>query len=376
MSFHSKNLSMLHKSSVLLFSLLSSILFFQCKSPERALAEDGVRELLQCVPKIQEVPQHSIQKIAFGSCMHQNQPLEVLKQVVAAQPELFVFLGDNLYGDTENMKLLAAKYSKLCQREEFKQLAATCPIIATWDDHDYGANDSGREYPMKKASRELFLEFWNDPKGSARSKSPGIYTQYHIGPKGQRLQIIVLDTRSFRSPLLKNNNPKKYRNSYRPNDNSNATILGDAQWKWLAKVLKEPADLRLICSSTQFGISYNGYEAWANFPKEREKFLELIKTQKANGVIFISGDVHYGELSKIEHPGLYPIYDCTSSGINQDWPHVEANSNRVGEACTFYNFGLLEIDWEAKHLTFKIINDRKKLHLEHKVPFSELQLKG
>lgn len=361
------------KRQNLLLTILVFASLLSCKSPNQLIADDGVAELLQCVPAIKEIPKSSIQKIAFGSCMHQNQPLKLLNQIIAERPDLFIFLGDNLYGDTENMKLLAAKYSKLCQREEFKALVSTCPIIATWDDHDYGANDSGREYPMKKASRELFLEFWNEPEGSARRKRPGIYTHYQIGPKGQRLQIIVLDTRTFRSPLLQNNNAEKYRNDYRPNENSNATMLGDQQWKWLAKVLDEPADLRLICTSTQFGITYNGYEAWANFPKEQEKMLRLIKEKEAKGVLFISGDVHYGELSKIEQEGLYPIYDCTSSGINRDWPHVEANQNRIGEACSYFNFGLLEIDWAKQNLKFKIVNDRKKIHLEHKISFSELQ---
>jgi alkaline phosphatase D len=74
---------------------------------------------------------------------------------------------------------------------------------------------------------------------------------------------------------------------------------------WKASCKNRP-DIRLIGSSTQFSISYNGYEAWANVPHERQRMLDLIKTTKANGVLFMSGDVHYAEISKIANPGAYP----------------------------------------------------------------------
>ncbi len=335
---------------------------------------DGVEELLTCKVNYLPIGNAALNKIAFGSCQSQDSYIPTLATIVENKPDIFIYLGDNIYGDTENMKILAAKYSKLCANSNFKSLVATCPILATWDDHDYGANDSGREYPQKENSKSLFLEFWGEPKDSDRHKHEGIYTSYYIGPEGKKVQIILLDTRTFRSSLLKANG-KPYRNDYRPNNSKSATILGEAQWKWLAGELEKTADLRIIGSSTQFGIEYNGYESWANFPLEREKMLRLIKEKKAEHLIFISGDVHYAELSKIEAEALYPIYDLTSSGLNKDWPRVEPNKNRVGSACRLFNFGSLEIDWEQRKLNFVIAEHTKKVGLKQSINFSDLEFK-
>ena len=331
----------------------------------------SIEELLVRTVKQQPMPQR-VDKLAFGSCIHQDKALLAFPLIVAEKHDIFLFLGDNIYGDTRDMKILAAKYSKLGARPEFEELMKTCPLLATWDDHDYGENDAGREYPQKESSKRLFMAFWGDESDSPRHQHKGIYNVYNIGSSGHQLQIILLDLRTFRSPLLSNNNAKLYRNSYRPNEDNSATMLGDEQWAWLKKQLLEPADLRIIASSTQFGATYNGYEAWANFPKEKEKMLALIKETKAEGLFFLSGDTHWAELSKLETEGLYPIYDLTSSGINRDWPHVEKNDNRVGEACSRFNYGVIEIDWANKAFTFRITDAYDKLQLEHEVKFSEL----
>lgn len=350
-----------------------SILVSSACSASKKLAVNGVEELLSCKNNPLPFGSNAISKISFGSCQSQDNPILALDVIVDNKPDLFIYLGDNIYGDTENMKVLATKYSKLCARASFKKLFETCPIIATWDDHDYGANDAGKEYPQKENSKRIFLEFWGEPKDSDRYKHEGIYTSYYLGPEGKKIQIILLDTRTFRSQLLRaNGNP--YRNDYRPNNDKSATILGDAQWKWLASELEKPADLRIIGSSTQFGIEYNGYESWANFPVEREKMLKLIKEKQAEHLFFISGDVHYAELSKIQSEGLFPIYDLTSSGLNRDWPHVEPNKNRVGKACDLFNFGTIEIDWEQKKLSFLITDAYKKIWFRETVNFSDLEL--
>ena len=356
-------------ASLLVFNLLVN----SCGVSKHTVIE-GVEELLNCKVNYQPIGNSALSKISFGSCQSQDSYIPTLATIVENKPDIFIYLGDNIYGDTENMKILAAKYSKLCSNSNFKSLVATCPILATWDDHDYGANDSGREYPQKENSKSLFLEFWGEPKDSDRHKHEGIYTSYYIGPEGKKVQIILLDTRTFRSPLLKANG-KPFKNDYRPNNNKSATILGEAQWKWLAAELEKPADLRIIGSSNQFGIEYNGYESWANFPLEREKMLNLIEEKKAEHLIFISGDVHYAELSKVESDGLYPIYDLTSSGLNKDWPRVEPNKNRVGTACRLFNFGSLEIDWEQRKLNFVITEHTKKIGLKQSINFSDLEFK-
>lgn len=297
-------------------------------------------------------------RIAFGSCADQERPQPILETVVARSPDLFVYLGDNIYGDTEDMGELRAKYAILAARPEFRALRAKCPLLAIWDDHDYGANDAGRYYPKKAESREVFLDFWREPADSARRDHPGIYHAHTFRAKGRALQVILLDTRTFRDDLLLAGEAPEppLKNDYRPNPDPGATILGEAQWDWLRERLAEPADLRIIATSIQFGHSYNGWESWTNVPHERERMIELIAETRANGVVFISGDVHWGEINRQEVDGGYPLYDVTASGINNDWDVIEPSARRVGSAVPEYNVGFIEVDWAREDPLVSLIS--------------------
>lgn len=289
-----------------------------------------------------------ISRIAFGSCSNQDDPMPILRTVLEWEPDLFIYLGDNIYGDTRDMRLLEAKYAKLGAKKDFQALRATTPTIATWDDHDYGDNDAGRDFPFRVESKEIFLKFWNEPDPSPRRDHEGIYTSYRFEDArlGKTLQVILLDTRSFRDQPLRNPFPS-WKNDYLPDTDPDKTILGAAQWDWLKTRLQEPADLRVIGTSIQFGHEYNGWESWTNFPMELMKMVNLITETKANGVVFISGDVHWGELSILKTPNCYPLHDLTASGLNRDWSNVEPNQNRQGEACMDFHFGMLDIDWSG-----------------------------
>ena len=283
-------------------------------------------------------------RIAFGSCAHQDQNQPILREVVAAGPEIFLYLGDNIYGDTRDMAVLQAKYAKLAAKEEFRQLRAKVAVTAVWDDHDYGANDAGKEYPEKEESRRIFLDFWKVPAGSPRRAHPGIYGS-HVYREGNRaMQLLLLDTRFFRDPLKRKTGPP-WKNDYEPDPDPGKSLLGDAQWKWLEEELKKPADLRIIATSIQFSHEYNGWESWTNLPAQRQKMIELIRDTRANGVIFISGDVHWGEISRLPVQGAYPLYDVTSSGLTEEWEKVEPNRNRVGPVIQANHFGMIEVDW-------------------------------
>ncbi len=284
-------------------------------------------------------------RIAFGSCADQSSPQPILYKVIERNPDLFVYLGDNIYGDTEDMAELQAKYDELGARKEFQALREACPQLAVWDDHDYGANDAGRHYPMKEESKAVFLDFWREPAGSSRFDHAGIYHEERFTDGERTLQVLLLDTRTFRDDLVLADEDPRFKNDYRPNLNESATLLGDAQWRWLEDRLRAPADLRVIATSIQFGHEYNGWESWTNMPHERDRMIETIQRTKANGVVFISGDVHWGEISRQDVPNGYPLYDVTASGLNRDWDVIEPSSRRIGEAVAEHNFGLIEIDW-------------------------------
>lgn len=315
-----------------------------------SLSTFGQSDELFCGALNKGLKLETITRIGFGSCADQDKNQPVLAAASRADLDVFVWLGDNIYGDTENMNVLRRKYGKLGCKPEFRKLNEETFFLSVWDDHDYGKNDAGKEYPKKEESRQIFLDFWSEPSNSERRNHPGIYHSITKGEVGKRVQFIMLDTRTFRDPLLHAKGPGS-KNDYRPHTDSTATFLGDEQWAWLETVLQEPAELRVVCSSNQFGISYNGFEAWANFPAERSRFAELIKSMQADGVVFISGDVHYAEISKYDHPDCYPIYDVTSSGITKTWPDVEPNTNRIGDAFRDNNFGVIEIDWKQEEPT-------------------------
>lgn len=321
-------------------------------------------------------------RIAFGSCAHQDKPLPVFETIVGQRPDLFLFLGDNIYGDTADMAELQAKYDRLGTRPEYLRLKAAMPILATWDDHDYGANDAGREYPQKEASKRIFQNFFQvGPDRPSRTR-PGIYEAYRFEQAGTVLQILLLDTRTFRDPLRRNPRERPanapWKNDYQPDPDPGKTLLGPAQWQWLQEQLSQPADLRLIGSSIQFGHEYNGWESWTNLPAERQRMIDLITRTRANGVLFLSGDVHWAELSRREElPGGYPLYDLTASGLNREWDTVEPNRHRVGDPVREHHFGLVDIDWHAPEpsVTLRILDVPGTVRLEHRIRLQDLRFR-
>lgn len=290
-------------------------------------------------------PSSVIKNLAFGSCCKQDDPQPIWNSIKLSKPDMFLFLGDNVYGDTQDMKHLAAQYKKLAAKPEFANFRSKIPLIATWDDHDYGVNDGGMEYPKKRESKKIFLDFFAEPLDSARRQRDGIYTSYVFGPKGKQLQLILLDLRWFRTSLKLELFPFPYG----PTNDPKATILGAAQWAWLEKELQKPADVRIIASSIQFSSPDHGWEKWANFPKEKQRIIDLIDQFKIRNVIFISGDMHFGEISSEKTPAGFQIYDVTSSGMNfHESGSQYKNRNRVSLYDTGANFGFIQIDWDAK----------------------------
>lgn len=321
----------------------------------------------------------TLTRIAFGSCARQNKPQDILNIIVQTNPDLFIYMGDNIYADTNDPDLIKHNYDKLAEKPEFQELKRKTNIIATWDDHDYGQNDEGRHFELREESKEIFLEFWGEPKSSKRYQHEGIYADYLFGPKGQRVQILLLDTRSFRDDLKRawfkradHEANGKYWLKYKPHTKSSKTLLGKKQWRWLEQQLRKPADLRIIGTSIQFAATYNGYESWANFPFEQQKLIQLIKETKANGVIFISGDIHYSEISRYPTEDTYPIYDFTSSSLTQNWSFSVFNHNRIDKPVMDNNFGLLELDWQHRVIQFYIKDGKGKTRLQHTVKLNDL----
>lgn len=327
----------------------------------------------------------TLHRIAFGSCGSQKKDQPIWADVAAAKPDLFLFVGDNIYGDTEDMQVLADKYAQLGAKPGYQKLLATCPVLATWDDHDYGVNDGGSWYPKRVESQKVMLDFFDVPADSPRQAREGVYGAYTYGPEGKRVQVILLDTRYFKTRMKKDERSAEEKKRlklvgwYVPTDDPEATILGEEQWAWLEEQLKQPAELRIIASSIQIIADEKGMESWGNAPAERERLYQLIEKTGANGVVFISGDVHFSEISKVED-GPYPFIDFTSSGLTNSEPSWAAAVNSHRSSPIAYakpTFGLIDVDWDAPtpKVTLEAIGVGGEVAFKEEISLEELQAK-
>ena len=327
-------------------------------------------------------PAKPLGRIAAGSCAREDKPQPLWEAVAAFGPDVLLMLGDNVYGDTEDMGVLREKYAKLAAQPGFAALRRRVPIVGVWDDHDYGANDAGREYPRKRDSQQVFCDFFGVAADSPVRAQAGIYRAVTVGPAGRRVQFICLDTRYHRAPLAEIPRAERVRGRgpYRPSVDAEATVLGAEQWAWLDRVLREPAEVRLVLSSIQVAAEDHQWERWGNFPAERARLLRTIRTAGAAGVIVVSGDRHAGEISRIpagDDALAYPLYDLTASSINQpkrpDGPD-EPNRLRLGPWCRGVNFGTIEIDWaaDAPAITLALRDERAAVFHAERVPLSSL----
>lgn len=309
-----------------------------------------------------------IENILFGSCLDTHEhPL--LDRALTLPRDLFIFMGDNVYADKGGVPMMKEKYALLKNSRFFRGLRNK-PILATWDDHDFGLNDGGVDCPIKK---EAQVEFWNwldEPADSSRREQEGVYHAQTFGPAGKRAQVILLDTRYFRSPLKKVPKDKAMLGGTSvPTDDETTTILGAAQWVWLAKVLREPAELRIVVSSIQVAPEAHGGECWANFPHELHRLLFLLKGHKA---LVLSGDRHWCEFSK------NGVLDFTSSSMTQKHPRGTPTPNKyriLPTTCHLPNVGFLRIDWAAPSIIVKIIGEDGEAKITHSATFNDLSVR-
>lgn len=333
-----------------------------------------------------------LSRIAFGSCAKQDQPQPIWEAIREGRPELMILLGDNIYGDTEDMNVLRGKYRQFLDQPGFAALRSNCSIVATWDDHDYGQDDGGAEYRMRRESQQVFLDFLEVAADDPRRQREGVYWSQVYGPPGKRVQVILLDTRYFRSPLKQGFAVREpgegYRGKYNPNTDAGVTILGETQWKWLEEQLRVPAELRVIGSSFQVLSDQHGWEMWGNFPRERQRLLTLLRTTAANGVVLISGDRHLAELAALDgnaEKGIgYPLFEVTSSSLNQPSGNRtgagtrfanEINPYRVGLTYFDTNYGNILVDWADADpvIRLQICDERGTVVVQQRVRLSQLR---
>jgi len=284
-------------------------------------------------------------KIGFASCLHQNKPMPIFETIKAENFDLFLLMGDNVYGNSDSEDLKELKLAYEIQEQNFKKLDLNFPIEAIWDDNDYGLGDGGKEYQLKEKSKDLFLDFWKILNDDPRRKRSGLYHEIINEYKGKSIQILILDTRTFRDNLKPTDVKGAVgKERYIPSLDSSLTMLGDEQWQWLSQKMYTETDYRFIISSIQFLAIGHGWECWNNFPYERERLINLIDGSNVKHTVLLSGDRHRGGHYELKTKSNKIISEMTSSSLNVPYSNSEEPGPlRIGSTYSKENYGVIQL---------------------------------
>lgn len=301
--------------------------------------------------------------LAMGSCAYINDSLydrpgkpyggdyRIFQSIHQKKPDCMLWMGDNVYlreADWNSRYGIMYRYSHTRATEALQPLLGSVHHYAIWDDHDFGPNNSNRSFVNKHVTYEAFKRFWANP-GYGVQGLPGITYKF----QWHDVDVFLLDNRYFRTP------PERYGTT------RNRTILGKVQMEWLLDALvSSRASFKLVAMGGQFLNTAAKYENYATYPQERQYLIDAIHEERIEGVIFLSGDRHHTELSKLEASGYPPIYDLTispltSGAASKDFVAQESNRLRVeGTLVTQRNFGLLRFSGsrEARKLDIQVFD--------------------
>ena len=297
--------------------------------------------------------------VALGSCSYINEPVydrpgagyggeyEIFESIHARAPELMIWLGDNTYlrePDWYTRTGYFHRYTHTRSTPEMRALLASTHHYATWDDHDYGPNNSDRTWVQKDLAKEAFDLFWGNLTSGLPGSGAGITSTFRY----QDTDFFLLDNRSFRTP-----------NDQRRADNK--TVLGEAQLEWLIEsLIFSDSPWKMVGIGGQVLNTHRGGETYANLaPDELAYLLRRIEEENISGVVFLSGDRHHTELSSLQLPNGKWVHDVTISSLTAGTgrSRSEQNAHRVaGTLLVDRNFGILRFTGplDARRLTVTV----------------------
>lgn len=305
----------------------------------------------------------TVTRVAILGCHRQFEPAPALAHYVGAEADLCVWIGDNVYADTKDDPSFIQKcYDALGAKPAFRALKEDVPYVVTWDDHDYGLNNAGKEYALKNESRAMFIDFWG-LQTYIPSDREGVFYSRNFKFGKYSLQAIMLDCRWERDE-----------------PDTDGKMLSESQWTWLENELKKEADLILLCTGSQVLLDKEpGSETWENYPTEMQRLFDMVKNSKAEHVVLITGDQHYGEVNRLDNAFGYDAIELQFSGVNQR-ENPEFNSYRVSPvADSRHSMALIDVQWEdsdteVAHLLYRVFDTyNQKLELTYRVNLSELK---
>jgi alkaline phosphatase D len=292
-------------------------------------------------------------RVAYGSCARvqasTRQP--IWTALAAAEPDLFFWTGDNIYGDSMDMDILAEEYRRQRDLLELQPVLQGVTHLATWDDHDFALNNHNRTNPVKEGALEVFRRYWANP-ASGLADTPGVFFKHSY----EGVDFFFLDVRYHRDPNDDPVGPQK-------------TMLGRAQYDWLVgELAASRAPFKLLVSGSGFtaGKGPRG-DAWSAFLHERDRLFTTIFDRGIGGVLLMSGDTHCAELNRIEfpHPKGYALTEVVSSPLAQQpsagpRPTLSGYESRLEPIYNrATNAGILDFDLHAVDptVTIRLINE-------------------
>ena len=277
-------------------------------------------------------------KLGFGSCHRSRGQTSIWSAIENERLDVWIWGGDVIYADDIATSTHEQLYNELKNSNPYKSALRGVNILGTWDDHDYGVNNGGKEYVSKAQSQRAFLDFLAEPEDSQRRLQRGIYTSHEYRLDGRLVRILLLDVRYFRDqPGIE------------------ADILGIAQWRWLRKELLKTADLTILVSGTQVIPEDHSYERWDEYPEARRFLFELLDDSRSEKLLLLSGDRHFGEISQHKLKKK-KVFELTSSGMTHPWrgKREEFNRYRIGAPVTGENFGVVELNVQKTGLNVAV----------------------
>lgn len=318
-------------------------------------------------------------RVAIGSCAYINDApydrpgepygkgFDIFKAIADAKPDFMIWLGDNVYyreADWLTESAMRYRYAHTRALPEMQRLLASAHNYAIWDDHDYGPNDSDRTFRLREASLRIFKDYWaNSSYGT--EETLGVFGRFEWGD----VEFFLLDDRYHRSPNQMPAGPDK-------------VMFGPAQMRWLKESLRSSrATFKIVVGGNQMMNPVMRFEAFGKFPDEQKQLLDFLREARINGVLFVSGDRHHTELIKRMEPGLYPLYDFTSSPLTAGGGRIEEEANNPARVAGTWvtdgvrNFGLIEVSGAARdrRLLMRTLDQAGKELWRHEIKASELQ---
>lgn len=331
---------------------------------------------LSCVNQIKHTPEtldgkadeYSI-RIAVGSCNKVDEFNVFWDDIGEQSPEAFVWSGDIVYADSDDISVIQSEYNKQKEITDYARLREQTQIFGIWDDHDYGKNDGGQEFEIKKESQHALLDFLDVSKEDQRRNQEGIYTSHLLENDYGTVELLMLDTRYFRSSLTPDTENGR---RYKSNIDTTTTLLGNAQWQWLEKKIENSqANFLVIVSSIQLLSNQHQFEKWENLPHERERMISLISRYSEKNIFVVSGDRHISEFSVMPIEEKRQLIDFTSSGLTHSYSSFsgEPNPFRVKEVVSDRSYGIIDFNLKDNTLHAYMMGDKKQIQQELEVSY-------